>query len=237
MTIKVIMTCYQPTPESKRGEYALESLYSLMANLDAPEPIKYVIANDGPADQPHVLALIALAKREFMLPEHQNVITAVGGERVGIGGSLNRAILHSLDPADLWLYTTDDWKLTQPLDLSQAVKLIREVGYQYIRLGPPHPNIDCEIKFQQDIGWWLRFHTQQHTSFAFATRPFLSTRSFWHNVGPFKENCDSYVCERDYGDRVNHIHGPSTLCGEVVNGSLEGPWEHIGAENVGEKYP
>lgn len=227
MTIKVVMTTYLPTPDSKRGDYAVKAARSLKQYLRAPEPIEYVIANDGPHTDPH------MARLQALLGDY----AAAYGPRVGIGGSLNRALNTFVQAQDIWLYTTDDWVLTQEYDLTQAVKLIRECDYNYVRLGPPHPDTCALVKFRVGVGWWLELNPEG-PGFVFATRPFLATRYFYETVGAFNENCDSYVCERNYSDRVFMVgHNLKHDMAEVVSGSLEGPWEHVGVENVGERYP
>lgn len=184
------------------------------------------LANDGPVDEPHV----EMCQR-VMEPF---AVSATGGPRVGIGGSLNRALQFVRD-SDQWLYCTDDWVLTHQYDLWPATLLIKREGYDYVRLGPPHPNIVCQTKFQQGLGWWLELWPKGG-GFAFGTRPFIATKQFYDKIGPFKENCDAYVCERDYSDRVTDMWSHVRMA-EVVSGSLEGPWKHIGEVSVGETFP
>lgn len=237
MTVRVVITTYCPSDGHPRGEYLASVLNSLRRRLESSEPIRYVIANDGNPCDPHI-ECCPTAKYED--------VTVVGGGRVGIGGSLNRAIGSTVLPDDLWLYTTDDWLLIDRLDLTQAIKLIRQpekvsTVYDYVRLGPPHPNIWCMTKFHADIGWWLQL-SAMNGGFVFATRPFLATRSFYDKIGPFKEQCDAYECERDYADRVNTYankapRGMFLGMAEVVQSNLEGPWVHVGEVEVGRTYP
>lgn len=224
MTVKVVVTTYCPEVGHPRGEYLSRVLESLDLHLHSPEGRHFVIANDGDPDQPHIKNIKRFGEN----------VTVVGGPRAGIGGSLNRAIQATVLDSDLWLYTTDDWLLTERLDLTQPVRLMREAGYGYVRLGPPHPNVRTHTAFMQGLGWWLNLSTDDG-GFVFATRPFLCTLDFYKRTGSFLENCDSYVCERDYADRVNRLWAGGLA--ETVHGSLEGPWEHIGVENVGERYP
>jgi hypothetical protein len=145
----------------------------------------------------------------------------------GIGSSLNHA-LAKVD--DLWLYTTDDWLLTDTLDLDQAVRLVRN-GYDYVRVGPVHPNLECVTRFQVGLGWWLELlNTDGYT---FATRPFLATKVFYNKIGAFLESANSYVVEKDYSLRcARHKHGLNMAATQ-----LHGPWCHIGDYNVGEVGP
>jgi len=147
------------------------------------------------------------------------------GKRLGIGGSLNRVLSIVNNP---WMYTTDDWFLTEKLDLTNPLKLLSR-GYDFVRLGPVHPNLLCETKF--DGYWWLDVSTV--TGFAFATRPFLATKEFYDRIGPFKEHVNAYDTERDYSDRVT-AKKAKVAYSDV---SLSGPWEHIGDYEVGTLYP
>lgn len=234
--LKVIVTTYVPEdqPQHPRAMYLGQVLHALELYLEPHEPTEIVVANDGPLDQPHIVLHSRLgAEREikgWTLYSHR----ATGGPRVGIGGSLNRA-LETVGPDDIWMYTTDDWMLTEEYDLRQALRLIREDNYDYVRLGPPHPNITCETRFRQGLGWWLELRPECG-GFAFATRPFLATRRFYDVVGPFKERCDAYECEKHYAREVQSVDYELKLA-EVVNGSLEGPWEHIGEVEVGDRWP
>lgn len=236
MTINVVMTTYCPEEGHVRGTYGPRAARSLHAEMFAPnqEKMRLIVANDGPAEQPHCKAIADA------VPLWHDVLI-VGGERVGIGGSLNRALEHVGDN-DEWFYTTDDWVLpgheyTDVMHLDQPVKLIREVGYDYVRLGPPHPNTHAIVRFRQHFGWWLEL-LPQHGYFVFATRPFLASKKFYNNVGPFVEQKNSYDVEIAYNQAViaKYLYTPEKLA-ETVHGSLEGYWEHIGEFNVGEVYP
>lgn len=226
--IKVVVTTYVPETGHPRASYLGTTLASLYRNLGAPESIEFLIANDGPHNDSNVL--------EVAIDVFGNYTGwyVAGGPRAGIGGSLNRA-LREVAQDDLWMYTTDDWKLNYRYGLSQAVRLIREQDYDYVRLGPPHPNVVCQTKYEQGLGFWLELWPKGG-GFAFATRPFVATKQFYEKIGPFKEHCDAYVCERDYSDRVTDMWSHVRLA-EVVNGSFEGPWQHIGEVEVGDRYP
>lgn len=232
--IHVIVTTYIPTHDSPRKDYLHRVLVALRDKLVSPEPLHFVLANDGPPDQEEVFSV-----GDDVLSWHKRPWTATGGGRLGIGGSLNRA-LGLVGAGDPWMYTTDDWLLTGTYGIQQAVRLIRELGYDYVRLGPPHPNVTCVTKFQQGLGWWLEL-VPQAPGYVFGTRPFLAHRRMVDYVGLFKERCDAYVCERDYADRVanKYSHMASDRLAEVVcqQGGLEGPWEHVGDFEVGDRYP
>lgn len=234
MTVNIVMTGYVPEggdAQHPRARYARQSACSLLDKLlcnGVAEDFRFIYANDGPGDQPHVATMSSLVKgggTRFL---------SVCGPRRGIGGSLNRALQHVL-PDDLWLYTTDDWVLTEQYPLDRAWRLIRELNYDYVRLGPPHPNVTAVFRYEQGMGFWLDLDPSAG-GFAFATRPFLAHKSFYDMVGKFEEECDAYVCERDYADRVMGL-GSALNCAEIVVGSLEGPWRHIGKAEVGARWP
>lgn len=229
--LKVVMTSYVPEGygiDHPRAQYASRCVNDLYWHLYGPEKLELVIANDGPHDQPHIDML-----REQLLDTDWST-SAAHGPRRGIGGSLNRA-MNLVGRDDLWMYTTDDWRLVLPYDVTQAVRLIREAGYHYVRLGPPHPNVYCKLRFTQALDWWFDLFPSQG-GYVFATRPFIADRWFYDRVGPFKELCNAYDAERDYSDRVNAI-GDDLNMAEIVHSSLEGPWEHIGKHEVGEHFP
>lgn len=228
MTVYVVMTSYVPDLLSARWVYGLQTMKSLADMLKCDDELQFILANDGPVDQPHV-------ERICNIPRNYGwKVQATGGEHKGVGGSLNRAL--KLVPADaLWMYCTDDWMLTAEYNITQAVKLIDEQQYHYVRLGPPHPNIECHTRFSVGLGWWLELDPRPG-GFAFGTRPFVASKKFYDIVGSFREECDAYEAERNYADRVRNCSGMLALA-EIVSGSLEGPFEHLGAEEVGDRWP
>lgn len=225
--VTVVMTAYAPLPPDPRAPirmgYARSVLDSLRDYLLWERDIEYLISDDSaqgslPADFYFDLAG-TLTKTSYM-----------NHNRKGIGGSLNGALGPGGVSTPMWLYITDDWVLTEYLDLTGPIALIAQCGYDYVRLGPIHPNLECTVKFQAGIGWWLHLH-QEAGGFAFATRPFLASRRFYETIGRFIEKQDSYVTEEDYAKRV-------AASGEVRLAqwggiTLHGPWEHIGEIEVG----
>lgn len=147
----------------------------------------------------------------------------VSGTHNGIGASLNRSLEYVKGP---WVYTTDDWLLNGPLELGQAEQLLEM--YDIVRIGPPHPNLRCTIRFQQQIGWWLEID-RDSGGYPFGTRPFLARRDLIRRLGPLKEGVDSYEFENWFGHRCLAI-GAS-----VAAVTLHGPWEHIGEYAVGNR--
>lgn len=220
--VAVVMTTYNPEPSAPRHRYAAQVLETLAENLECrDEPIRFIVADDGSPTPP-----------EFVVPGYLQV-DVVTGRHNGIGASLNRA-LANVGEGELWMYTTDDWELLSPYDMRGRVNLdlarwlILEEGYDFVRLGPIHPNLRCVTKFTAGQGWWL--HLEFGEGFVFGTRPFLASKHFYRAVGPFLEGVDAYVCERDYSDRCN-AHGG--LRAAALN--LVGPWEHIGEYEVGDR--
>jgi hypothetical protein len=218
--VTVIMTTYDDG-NGARYKYADRSIWALTAQL-GNGPHKLILADDG---SPNVEFLNTLA-----LPEHtgweRQIVT---GPHDGIGASLNRALLE----VKTWpvMYTTDDWLLTEPLDLTLPLLLL-EYGYDIVRLGPIHPNLYCVTKFTQHWGWWL--HVSTLSGYAFATRPFLANKMFFDKIGPWKEGVDSYAAEVDYSARVQEYAGDG-LGIQIAAINLAGPWEHIGEYEVGDR--
>lgn len=200
----------------RRTEYAKRVVDTLIVKL-SPRPHETIAADDG-SPMKHQIELRC---------------RVVSGEHVGIGGSLNRTLREITTPAIM--YTTDDWLLTDWLNVHQALQLI-EKGYDFVRLGPIHPNLLCRTRFNVELGWWLDIDAA-NGGFAFATRPFVASRKLFDAIGPFKEGVDAYETEHDYSERVcdYSIRKRPILCAQIGHISLSGPWEHIGEYEVGDR--
>ena len=222
--LMVVMTTYAPKGEVgvQRSRYAYQSVESLIRNLIVPHNVRLHISDDGSYDQDYIHELASWASERWLTRS-----TMTNSLHQGIGASLNRSLAKTVD--DLWMYTTDDWLLTAPLDVTPAIKLLTRYGYDYVRLGPIHPHLQCSTEFNTDVGWWLRIH-QRWGGFNFATRPFIASRYFYQEVGPFKEMVDSYECEVDYSERVNMKESLKLGCLPDIGGAC---WQHIGEVNVG----
>lgn len=218
--IDVVMTCYFPKDAPERQKYAKLALSSLLGDIVADEPVRFILSDDSETAEVD------------LVQEMTNAACATWGCSVysrsghkGIGASLNRSLEYV---NDLWLYTTDDWVLVDELDLAGPCKLLRQ-GYDLVRLGPVHPDLQCVTRFQADLGWWLDI-LPSYGGFAFATRPFLATKAFVDKVGPFDERLNSYETERLYAERVAKSTSKLAYWGGV---DLAGPWTHVGLVNVG----
>lgn len=209
------MSTYNPDAEAPRFEYAARSLEALYRRLHSSESLAYILADDG---SPHPEALAGLSATYGA--------AVVSGEHLGIGGSLNRALDYVNGP---WMYTTDDWLLTQDLDLDFPMWLLDQ-GYDMVRLGPIHPNLLCFTRFATGHGWWLDVKAM-YGGFAFATRPFLASANFIEKFGPFDERLNAYETERLYAERIAGWGDRVRLA--AIN--LAGPWEHIGEYEVGDR--
>lgn len=219
--IDVVMTCYFPTDAPERQLYARRSLASLIHNLGYSGGLRLVLADDSEQAQPVVTDLLRAAKTEWV----ENPVYS-RSFHTGIGASLNSALEET---TGTWMYTTDDWELMATLDLEGPSRLLAQ-GYDVVRLGPVHPDLQCVTRFQAGLGWWLDLN-QQYGGFAFATRPFLATKAFWEKVGPFDVKLNSYETERLYAERIARRADVKLAYWGGVD--LAGPWEHIGAVNVG----
>lgn len=225
MVVTVVMTTYFPeglVGDARLG-YARESLESLIKHLSCAQGLKLHIADDGsPVSRRGSMYNIMQRASEYW-EEHSTLTDA---NRNGIGGSLNMAMDYI--PNDgVWMYTTDDWMLTEYLNLDGPLHLL-DMGYDLVRLGPIHPDLHCITRFSQTVGWWLDIQSH-YGGFAFATRPFVAKRKL---AGPFDEGLNAYETERLYAGRV----AKSTLKLAYWGGvTLPGPWKHIGNECVGYK--
>lgn len=213
--VSVVMTCYNPTPDAPRNGYAQRCVEAFERHLEANE-IELVIADDGSPEP-----FDPLCRMGFWTS-----YAVVTGPHGGIGASLNRALDGLVGP---WMYTTDDWLLTEKLDLEFPVWLLSQ-GYDLVRLGPIHPNLWCRTKFTAGHGWWLDVRVDGG-GFVFATRPFLAAPSLLDKMGPFPEGLDAYETERVYST----LAPDSGIKVAAIN--LAGPWEHIGEFEVGDHDP
>jgi hypothetical protein len=233
--VTVVMTTYAPDGEaSVRRLYAERTLRRLIRYLHCSDGLRLHIADDGSASTDWIDRLLQQAGQGW---------EPCGGhtdaKRHGIGASLNRALETLQDERDLWMYITDDWLLTDHMDLDRAVTLIRQGGYEYVRLGPIHPNLIGKVMFNERAGWWLDLWPAAG-GFCFATRPFLATRFFWNHYGPFLQDANAYDVEQEYSERVaNEAKSRSAWLRMAHDGHITfpGPWEHIGEVEVGTIQP
>jgi hypothetical protein len=218
--LSIVMTTYSPFKNSPREAYADVCINSIMENLIVPGGVKFVFADDGSADKDYLKRVVKVTK------DHYGTLSvATSFAHRGIGASLNTALQTSVN-TNYWMYTTDDWRLIDKLNLNLAFKLLN-AGYDLVRLGPIHPNLSCETKFNVDNGWWLDVHNS--SGYAFATRPFVATKAFYNRIGQFDEMPGAYETERLYAERVNKSKA-RIACYPDIAGSC---WSHIGEFEVG----
>lgn len=199
MMLPIIMSGYFPDGEigEARLEYVTEAISSIhyYAHMyPRDDHYEIFVAHDGPENR-------NTAKFHEMWDWHARVHIICSEQHNGVGASLNNA-LRVLNP-EVWMYTTDDFCLRHHLNLIQGLTLI-EAGYDYVRLGPLHPNIHCQVKFAVNLGWFLELKTTH--GYIVATRPFLMTKAmtdklaeynqYWgYSNGPFMEGATSYDVE------------------------------------------
>lgn len=220
--ITVVMTTYFSEEVPQRAEYAIESLSSLVQHLCYKDGLRLHVADDSLELGNDAATIMRLSETGWSASSYSN------SAHRGIGASLNTAVGKGV--LGTWMYTTDDWVLEAPLCLDGPAKLL-SMGYDLVRLGPVHPDLQCVTRFQAGLGWWLDL-LPAYGGFAFATRPFLATKSFWEKIGPFDEGLNSYETERLYAEKVAKSTVKLAYWGGV---SLSGPWCHVGIENVGYK--
>lgn len=216
-------------PEGELGNQRAACLQltidSMLRGIVCDEQLNLVLADDGSPE----LRLDVIQKVMKECDSYwESVSHYTNSHRHGIGASLNCA-MSCVGSGGLWMYNTDDWRLTNILDLSGPVSLLRNRGYDLVRLGPIHPDLRCTSRFESTIGWWLDLDCQ-YGGFAFATRPFIATRGFYDKVGPFDEMLNSYETERLYAERVSRTTCKLAYWGGV---DLAGPWQHLGTESIG----
>lgn len=224
--ISCIVTTYMPDGAlgNERAACLQLTIDSMMRQLVCDEQLNLVLADDGSPESR--LATIQKVMRECD-SYWESTSQYTNSHRRGIGGSLNAALTRVASD-DVWMYNTDDWRLTDKLDLAGPTKLLRN-GYDLVRLGPVHPDLRCMTRFDATIGWWLDLDCQ-YGGFAFATRPFVATRKFYDKIGPFDEMQNSYETERLYAERVAKTTSKLAYWGAV---DLAGPFQHLGTESIG----
>jgi glycosyltransferase involved in cell wall biosynthesis len=222
--ITIVMSCYNPpNSNNARAKYSRETLECLIKYLPKFD-YKLHVADDGSIENTFI---VDLCNRATAVWKNESTYTIT--KRQGIGASLNAALREGVKDTALWMYITDDWCLTDTLPLAQAIALLTDFGYDMVKLGPIHPNLLSQTRFDLSIGWWLDlFNT---TGFVFATRPFLATKEFWYKVGPFDEKLNAYETERLYSERVHR--DPRLKMAQTGDITLLGPWRHIGEYEVG----
>lgn len=213
--VTVVMTTYNPEPSAPRFKYMQRCVDALGENI--PQPKALIVADDGSPEPLDV---------RWHATQWQKGVTSITGVHDGIGTSLNRA-MRLLMPDEPWIYTTDDWLLTDELDLALPLHLL-DIGYDLVRLGPIHPNVSCTTRFEYPWGWWLDLdvHSNQYTC---ATRPFLASPRLMQKVVSWTQGVDSYQAEIDFGRECQE----GDVRAAAIN--LAGPWEHIGEYEVGDR--
>lgn len=227
--LTIVMTTYFPRSSGgeARAQGAARCLKAFIDHLISPVDIRLCISDDGSYYIEHIDHLLLTAEQTW----HTHSLYT-NAARHGIGASLNRAIA-AIPPTDYIMYTTDDWLLTANLDITQAIQLLED-NYDLVRLGPIHPNLRCETKFNTSRGWWLHIHPGY--GYCFATRPFIAKPRLFDVIGPFNEDMNAYETERYYTERVNSSNTPISIA-QIGTISLAGPWEHIGEFEVGTINP
>lgn len=213
--ITIVMTTY--APDDARAVCAQRVVQSLSDFLMCEEPIALHIADDG-SEPRYTSDLVSYAEALGNF----EAVTFTVANRLGIGGSLNRA-LRTITP-ELWLYITDDWLVLDYWNINKAVKLVREHRYDYVRLGPIHPGLLGRTKYIEGLEYFLELNPG-FGGVCFATRPFLANWDFYSHMGPFPEKLDAYDTERIYAERARDRNARMAFCGLFDTRSL---FEHIG---------
>ena len=226
--LTIVMTTYFPQGigGESRAQGAYRCLEAFIERLSSPIEIRLCVADDGSFHIDYIDKLLLLAESAWHTPS-----LYTNADRHGIGASLNKALI-AIPVDDKIFYTTDDWLLTENLSAAGALQLIED-GYDYVRVGPTHPNLKCVTRFNTIIGWWLDITCGY--GYCFATRPFIARRHFFDKVGPFDEDKNAYETERLYTERVNK--NTDMYLAQIGSISLHGPWEHIGEFEVGTITP
>lgn len=230
--LDIIMSCYFPEGEVgiARCGYAIATLEKLWYNLKADYHI--ILAHDGPENS-ELRQVLGYASAHM-----DRNAEMISGPHNGIGSSLNRALVRSQN--NVWMYITDDFLLTKPLDLDKPLALIN-AGYDYVRL-LIHPDLECRTKFAINLGWYLELKTDN--GYVVATRPFLMTNAMTHELAKYNEYCGfkhepfianvtSYDVEIALNNAACYLRdiGNVRPFAAILSDGTE--WEHIGVVEVG----
>lgn len=182
--LAVVIFSYEG-PDARRTDYGLRTIDALRKNLVWPEPVHWLIADDGSSEE-HRAQLAAHLIRPVEVEGHElGRLEVVNSRQGGYGASMNLAratLAQMLGPEHLALLVEDDWELRRALDLEPFANLIierEEVGC--IRLGYigyTQPLVG-EFIVSIDGHQWLLLQRSSPEGYVFAGHPRLEHAGFF----------------------------------------------------------
>lgn len=219
--ISIIMTTY--FRDEQRKQVAEDTLRSWVEYLDYDGMVFLHVADDG--------STIEWEPEKIWTVWDRHITRSRQG-RKGVGASLNAGFREAYKTSPLILYAVDDWKLTEPLDITPWCKaLLENDDIGIMRLGPPHPFLrgSVEIVTTDWQGWALKLDC---TGLVVAQRPALWHKRMTDYYGWFKEEVSAIECEKEYSERLtNSLRGPNVYL------ALPHKWQHIESESLSEMGP
>lgn len=215
--VSIIMTTFFPC--QARIAAAEETLWSWVKNLYYDGEVHLIIADDGsPLDwEPEKI--------------WSGRISYTYQYRQGLGASLNKGYKRAFEVSPLAASFTDDWSLTEPLDITPwCIALLENKTIGCVRLGPPHPNLTGTVEMisSQWQGWGLRLNKG---GYAYGDRPALYHSRFFEDYGDFEENCSALECVRLYDEKFTELPG----CDVIL--ALPHPFWHIDSISLSDIDP
>jgi len=212
--VTIVTTTWFPEEHAKeRFSSAVEAISSWSRNCKYEGELRLHIADDGSIGGEVLCETLGnMWGRDSWSKSYQ--------ERRGVGASLNAGFKQAFLRSALALYIVDDWKLTQPLDITPWVRLLlADESIGMVRLGIAHPDLTGQVKYVSETGEYYLRLDRHH--FAFAHRPALYHKRFLDAYGPFAERVNAFECERLYNERFAQQPGPDIAL------ALLHSWRHI----------
>lgn len=206
--ITIVMTTW--FRDEQRKEVAEDTLRSWVKYMRYDGELRLHVADDG-----------STVEWEPELIFWRGPVTRSRQERHGLGASLNRGFAQALETSPLVFYCGgDDWKLTQPFDLTPWAQVLLEQDHVgIVRLGMPSPFLRGEVVIYGENwqGWGLKLEPY---GLCTGFRPELFHQRMIDYYGWFAENINALECERLYN--VKWAADPAL---QVVL-ALPHPWYH-----------
>lgn len=204
---------------------ARRTLEALAKNLCCSESLWLHIADDG-SPQEYRDELLDLARSHY-----EENVSITNSERSGYGGNYNAAtqVIHRI--GDIVLPIEDDWELVRELDISLAVKVLRDGTFGCVRMGYVGYTQELWSKFVWAEGLhWLALDPDSPERHVWTGGPRLETVDWERAVGPWPEGLEQGLTEFEVSGRVaarNGVAWPIDLIKPMGDAFV-----HIGSEKA-----
>jgi hypothetical protein len=198
-----------------RTEYAVRTIRAAIRHLRGPE-LRWYVADDG-SPKDHVDAVIAALAGQPSAGFHS--------EKLGYGGSANKAWFMAHELADYTFWLEDDWELTQDLDLTPYADMLqRREDLGMVRMGYLNLNMRGEVFGEFGKLFWKLDRTAD--PYVFTGHPSLRHRRFREAYGSYPEGLKPGETELGYAVQYRNVKGPEIVWPAAFG--EYGPFAHIG---------